>query len=375
MTTEPFLRPRLTGMRFKGCAIPLEFLKDLAVLEEMIVEVAKLEFLKDHPDRKRSPRGFTEGIEMKLTGLEGGSAIPIISLVVAASGLFPPDNQAYFERARDAVVNAIGAAELNQPITDYLPEKSLGYFDRIGRSLREGEAIEFTTPDRTTPARLTKETRRKLVLSSSKVQELTEDATVRGTVPEADQQKMTFEVKLVDGRRVTSPIGAQHLDAIIEAFNGYKLGSRVLLQGIGRFNRGERLLGFDSIEHVSVLDALDIPARLDELRYLEDGWLEGQGIAPSNVGLDWLSEAFGRHYPDDLPLPHLYPTADGGIRAEWSLGQNEISLEIDVGNRSGEWHKLSIDSDAEELRTLQLKSDNDWNWLVSQIRQLAGGAA
>jgi hypothetical protein len=375
MTTEPFLRPRLTGTRFEGRAIPLEFLKDLAVLEEMIVEVAKTEFLKDHPGRKRSPRGFTEGIEMKLTGLEDGSAIPVISLVVAATGLFPPDNQTYFERARDAVVNAIGAAEQNQSITDHLPEKTLGYFDRIGRSLRDGEAIEFTTSARTTPAKLTKETRRKLVLASSKVQELTEDTTVRGIVPEADQEKMTFEVQFPDGRRVPAPIAAQHLDTIIETFNGYRLGSRVLLQGIGRFNRNERLLSFDSIEHISILDPLDIPARLDELRSLEDGWLEGQGCAPSHEGLDWLSQAFDQRYPDEFPLPHLYPTAEGGLRAEWSIGHNDITLEIDVGTHSGQWHKLDMDSDKDESRSLNLEEDEDWKWLVGQIQQLTGGAA
>jgi hypothetical protein len=41
MSTEPFLTPRLVGDRFEGHAIPLEVLKDFAVLEEMIVEVAK----------------------------------------------------------------------------------------------------------------------------------------------------------------------------------------------------------------------------------------------------------------------------------------------------------------------------------------------
>ena len=84
MNTEPFLRPRLTGRRFEGHAIPLEFLKDLAVLEEMIVEVAKWRFLEKNPDRTRSPRGFTKGIELKLTGVEDGSAIAVISLVVAS---------------------------------------------------------------------------------------------------------------------------------------------------------------------------------------------------------------------------------------------------------------------------------------------------
>ena len=374
MNTEPFLRPRLTGARFEDHGIPLEFLKDLAVLEEMIIEVAKSEFLKDHPDRQRSPRGFTEGIELKLTGIDDGSVIPVISLFIAASTLLlPPENQIYFERARDDVVNAIGAAEQNQSVTEYLPERTLSYFDRMGRSLRDGEAIEFTTPTRQTPARLTKETRRTLVLASSGVRELTEETSIRGTVPEADQDDMTFEIQLVDGRKVNAPIAAQHLDTIIDAFNGYKTGARVLLEGVGRHNRSGRLLGFDSIEHVSILDALDIPARLDELRFLKDGWLEGRGQAPSHEGLDWMLQAFGQYYPDDLQLPFLYPTEEGEIQVEWSHGPNEVTLEIDLGTHSGRWHALNMKTDGDESRTLTLDNAADWEWMVEQIRQMAGG--
>ena len=202
MSIDSFLEPRLVGKRFDGHAIPLEFLKDFAVLEEFIREVAKWKFMTEHPERRRSPRGFTEGISLSLTGIEDGSVKPLISLVVAASTLFPVGNASYFIEARDAVVNAIDAAEQNQPITKYLPEKILGYFDRFGRSLRNGEAIEFTAPDRATPVRLTKETRRKLVLASSRVKELTEEITIRGTVPEADQDDMGFEVQLPDGRKI-----------------------------------------------------------------------------------------------------------------------------------------------------------------------------
>ena len=375
MNTEPFLRPRLTGVRFEGHAIPLEFLKDLAVLGEMIAEVAKLKFLKDHPGRQRSPRGFTEGIELKLTDIDDGSAIPVISLVIAASTLLPLENQTYFERARDDVVNAIGAAEQKQLITDYLPEQTLSYFDRMGRSLRDDEAIEFTTPTRQTPARLTRETRRTLVLASSKVKELTEETSIRGTVPEADQDDMTFEIQLIDGRKVNAPIAAQHLDTIIDAFNGYKTGARVLLEGIGRYSRNGRLLCFDSIEHISILDALDIPARLDELRSLQDGWLEGQGEAPSPEGLDWMSQALGQYYPEDLQLPFLYPTAEGEIQVEWSLGPNEVTLEVDLIAHSGQWHVLNMETDKEESRTLTLDDATDWEWLVEQIRLMTGDAA
>ena len=36
MTIKPFLRPRITGARFAGGAIPLEVLADFAVLSEMM---------------------------------------------------------------------------------------------------------------------------------------------------------------------------------------------------------------------------------------------------------------------------------------------------------------------------------------------------
>jgi hypothetical protein len=376
MSIDRFLEPRLTGARFEGHAIPLEFLKDLAVLEEMIVEVAKAEFLKENADRKRSPRGFTEGVEFKLTGIEDGSARPVISLVIAgAAGLFAPSSQTYLERARDSVVNVIAAAEQNQPIKDYLPEKTLGYFDRIGRSLREGEAIEFGRGAQEAPARLTRETRRRLVLASSIVTELTEETFVRGSIPEADQDNMTFELQLLDGRKIKAPIDPQHRDTIIEAFAGYKTGTRILLQGIGRFSRSEKLVGLDSVEHVNILDPLDVAARVDELRLLKNGWLEGGGKAPAPELLDWLIAAFIKGYPDELSLPYLYPTEDGGVRLEWPIARNEISLDIDPQTYRGQWHLLNLDTDAEETRELNLDDAAQWEWIAQRIQEKAGAAA
>ncbi len=375
-TITEFLRPRLCGARFEGASIPLEVLKDLAVLEEMVIEVAKWRFITDHAARKRSPRGFTDGIELKLTGIEDGSAIPVISLVVASLNLpgIPPPNQMYFEQAREAIVCAVDAAEHGRAAVEHLPPEILGYFDKIGRSLREDEAIEFTTPVHTTPARLTRETRHRL-RAASRARELTEEVTLRGAIPEADQDDMTFELQLVDGHKVSGPMPDQHLGTILDAFNGYRQGTRVLIQGIGKFSRQNRLLGFESIEHLSLLDPLDVPARLDELRSLGDGWLEGRGIAPSAAGLDWLAACFDRHYPDDLPLPHVYPTADGSIQAEWSLAGNDVSLEVDLHTHGADWHRLHLATNAEDAREVSLDNDQDWAWLAGEIRSLVGGEA
>jgi hypothetical protein len=367
-----FMRPTLKGARFAEHAVPLEVLRDLAVLEEMIIEIAKAEFFSDHPDRQRAPRGFTEGIELKLTGIEEGSAIPVISLFVAATAIFPPDNQAYFERARESLVNAVAAAESNQLITQHLPERTLSYFDRLGRSLRDGEAIEFTSPGHPQPASLTKETRRRLLLASSAVTELTDEILIRGSVPEADQQEMTFQLQLADGHRVDAPISAQLLDGVLEAFNGYKSGSRVLLKGVGRFNRQQRLLGLDSVEHMTLLDPLDVRARLDELRALKAGWLDGEGEPLPAEGLMWLADAFDQLYPEDLQSPFLYPTPESGIQAEWSEGSKDATLAIDLKSHVAHWHELDVERDSEESRDLDLNNGDHWAWLADKIRRISG---
>ncbi|WP_295577723.1 hypothetical protein [uncultured Lamprocystis sp.] len=368
----PFLSPRMEGERFDAHAIPLELLKDLAVLEEMVIEVAKWRYLQDHEDRKRTPRGFTDGIALKLTAVEPGSAIPRIDLFAQSDGFFPPGSQVYFEQGREHILGAIDAANRDGRISDYLPESLLGYFDRIGRSLREGEAIIFDPRNVNRPARLTRSSRRKLLLASSQTRELTEEVTLRGTIPEADQDRMTFDLQVTNGPRVTSPLALQHLPTVLEAFNGFQKGTRVQVRGIGRFNRNERLQGLAEVEHIGILDANDVAARLDDLRGLKNGWLDGRGFAPSPQGLDWLARCFGSHYPDLLPPPYLYPTAEGGVQAEWSLGTHEISLEIDLDRRAGEWHSLDTGTHVDDWKELDLAQPVAWAMITAEIEQQQG---
>ncbi|HET7228719.1 MAG TPA: hypothetical protein VFJ16_01820 [Longimicrobium sp.] len=368
----PFLRPRLVGERFEGGAIPLEVLKDLAAVEELIVEVAKWSYFQDHPDRKRLPRGFSGGVSLKITEIGDGSAIPVIGLFLASANLVTGQQRIYFEQARDHVIHAIDAAENNQTVTSHLPERLLGYFDRVGRSLRDGEAIEFNYVDPAQPARLTRTTRRKLILASADVQEVSEEVVLRGAIPEFDQEKMTFTLQVTHGPRLSAPVGSQHVHTVLEGFNGYRTGVRVALQGVARFNRYNRLQGIETVEHISLLDPNDIAARIDDFRGLGAGWLDGKGVAPAPEGLDWLSCAFEKHYPDHLPLPYLYPTAEGGVQAEWSLPPYELSLEVSLDKRGGEWHGLNLESDLDTTRQLDLESVADWEWMVREIQDLGG---
>ena len=105
---------------------------------------------------------------------------------------------------------------------------------------------------------------------------------------------------------------------------------------------------------------------------MKDGWLDGRGVAPDRDGLDWLAGAIESRYPEDLPLPHVYPVAEGGVRLEWGVTPQEVSLEIDLDRKSGEWHALNLDTDAEEMKTLDLGDEAAWSWLIGRLTEMAG---
>ena len=104
---------------------------------------------------------------------------------------------------------------------------------------------------------------------------------------------------------------------------------------------------------------------------MRNGWLEGDGRPPDHAGLDWLSASFGQHYPSDVVLPHTYPTPEGGVEMEWSLGSREISLEIDFQTHMGYWHNMDMISSGDEERDLDLDDTREWTWLISEILKYA----
>ncbi|HEX3529257.1 MAG TPA: hypothetical protein VH988_19545 [Thermoanaerobaculia bacterium] len=118
-----------------------------------------------------------------------------------------------------------------------------------------------------------------------------------------------------------------------------------------------------------------ISARLEELRLLKDGWCEGSGSAPASAGIDWLSDAFARSYPEALPLPHVYPTSEGGIRLEWTLGPHDVTLDIDLEKHEATLHALNLDSVEEREDELNLAEPAVWVRLIEQIQRIAGESA
>lgn len=353
---KEFLRPRLVGSRFDEHTLPLDILKDFSALEEMLIEVAKSQYLAAHPDRQRTPKGFTKGLELHLTAVEEGSAIPVIALAFAT--LFPSADAEYFDQAKDQIVETISAAEHGQQPA--LPPELLRYFDRFGRGLHEGEAIEFSRSNGQT-ASLTPATRERL-LRASQAESWTEEVTLKGRIPEVDQADHSFELELRNGIRLKAPLLEAHRKTVLEAAVGYRTGVTVAIKGVIERDRADRPKRFEFVEHVTSLDPLDIETRLEELAQLQDGWLDGKGRSLDRASLIRFAQAFDERFGTDLPLPHLYPTPEGGVQAEWTLGVWEISLEINLPSLAADYQAVHTATGETREQSLLLATEDGSGW-------------
>jgi len=98
----------------------------------------------------------------------------------------------------------------------------------------------------------------------------------------------------------------------------------------GVFKDGGRSEG--ESEAPSEFEALS--TRMEELRKLETGWLDGTGEAPDSAGLDWLlGHLLTLNGEYRLPFPRLYPTPEGSIQAEWDGTGWEIEVEYDLASK------------------------------------------
>ena len=116
-----------------------------------------------------------------------------------------------------------------------------------------------------------------------------------------------------------------------------------------------------------------------ELRKVEDGWLDGEGLAPQHEHLDWLAAFLESHYPADLPIPALFPTEEGGVKAQWSFGGAKMpdfqtplylaSLEMDLAQKRGQWRSRNFNTNQVDTANIDLNRPDDWRGIFRKLYQ------
>lgn len=365
MTTD-FLELRLVGDRFEAHTVPFEVLRDFVGLEDLLVELARRIHLKGHPERQRAARGLREHFQIGLAQVTPGSArLKIVRL--------RPDELALadvFDQAKSVALAAMCAVFLNQPTPPDFPTDLFPLFERFGKSLKADEGVEFPAEDARPAFTYDQKLRRHLILRSGK-KSYTEPVEIRGGIIEINDQAATFTLREPDGKTHKSISYEAHWrDKVIKAMKE-RAFTRVLLQATGVYDGSEQLTRIQEPTSLDLLESNDVNMRIDELLVLEDGWLGGVGSALSRDGLEWLRKQFTDHWPDEVPIPFLYPTPEGGIRTEWSSIEWEISAEIDIAIKQAEFVSIPLVEGEIDEAVISLATPADWKTAAQWVAKFA----
>lgn len=342
----------MTGGRFERQGMPVETLVELAAYRTLVVGVAKELFRQANPNRQRVPRGFEERLDLRLQTVEDGSVMPVLDRAVGDGELLTADDE--FTNARDVIGRAIDAVASDQPVPQDFPRSALLLFNGFGQKLRAGEAVELRRGNETQGPRYTPEVRRKLVLQDRhSVQQEIDDI---GWVSEVDGDRMRCLIRLRTSPAATAvaaPLDELTFAAVKDVLEPRGEGPPVRLSGVGVYDSYQRLIRFDAIHEVSVIEEADelqrIDERLDELSALRAGWLDGDGRAIAESAIDNARRALPDLLGRDVPRVRIFPTPEGGVQAEWTVADTELGVTFDA---DGSVYAISVNilsGESEEL--------------------------
>ena len=102
-----------------------------------------------------------------------------------------------------------------------------------------------------------------------------------------------------------------------------------------------------------------LSAKFGALAALENGWLEGQGLAPDKSQLALVEEKFVADYPENLGFPFIVPTPEGNLLFEWDA-PGSPSVDLELASMNAQFHAFAPDgSDIESEFTLS--TETEWN--------------
>lgn len=357
MTQEPFIQPRFVGARFEGHTLPLSAAKDLAAYEELVLELAKHLVRQRHG---RVKRGFAQGFSLHIERIDDGSAMPaLVAMMLGAQvSTLPPE----ILQAKD-LINTVIATDAGEPLPADFPKEFYSYFNRIGRSLEAGESIEWLPFSPTNKTVLTPEKRKRLVLAQRGTYEMDVDRV--GYIDSIDTKRNTGTLDSLENEIVTFTYDDRFFSDLKAALGNKRLV--VSLNGVGVFDINDRLTGISEITHLEVLVHLEMVERILNLSELQDGWLEGGGVAPLQENLDWLISEIISYFPPDLEYPAVVPTEDGNVVFEWIRPHARIELEVNFSEQQLEIYATNLKTNdfVEETHP-----QTDWSAAFAKVSQL-----
>lgn len=195
---------------------------------------------------------------------------------------------------------------------------------------------------------------------------------IEGEVEQIDDAANKCIVRTKTGGRVEISYELTDREALLEAM---QLRPVVRVRARGTI-LGDYYAKMQSLEELEVVDDVrvaDVQKAWDHLasfREINNGWLDGEGLAVSEWANVIARGVLARLLVEnnDLPNPSIYPTPVGGIQAEWALGRWMVDLTFPPDEASIKAEATHVDRGEERAASFeagQLAVDNvvrlaDW---------------
>jgi len=112
--------------------------------------------------------------------------------------------------------------------------------------------------------------------------------------------------------------------------------------------------------------------RLTQLAQLEPGWLYGKGEPIPASEVTWLIALFARLEILGVPQPHLFPTPEGHVQAEWNLPHGDIEARFCDGTAECVFTRWAGHDDVDVFETtIALHNEEGVAALVNLVRRFA----
>ena len=249
---HPLKELRLTGGRFEQSKGWLDFdvLPELQGYKRLLVETAKEEWKRRHPDRRNLPRGFEDDIRLGFHEIRDGScAVPVERIVEIeddAMDMYVEDDVDEAARIIDATLLAIRD---DAPFPDHLPANVIPMFQEWGKTLAPNEGIVLDGQNGNGP-RFDAAIRERIL--NTKRDRYEDKVDLIGEVRAAELKARdggTFTILLENGDSIPGVFTDEQETSITEALHEHRQ-VRLRIMGQGEFEASGQLRRILRVDHL-----------------------------------------------------------------------------------------------------------------------------
>lgn len=335
---------RMRGGRYDQHGLPLDAAPELQRYENLIVRVARAIYMRQHRNRKRAPRGFSNSVILRLTAIEEGSVVPILHRDDALSQAYLMPLADYFEQARVLVNDTFKELNVSNSLNSAFPVECIKDLAAFGRSLRPDEYFEFSDTG-SNPSTFRIETRKRLQ-EIANLERIDVETVVIGQVTGLRSTPQQFDFVLPDSnKRITGTYIDHQMYEELHTFQGYMdRAPMVALTVIAAQSLDGEILSISDVLAVEAALPLDWGERIRRLAALEDGWLHADSLAPTDTAIDRAEHILLACLDEGVPRPGIFPTETGGVQLEWPSETTELEVSISAtGSVSALWFSKEDD--------------------------------